>query len=144
MLAVKVNNQLPSSRWYSGSGIYRHVWLKTVNPVHVAYTGTRVTTPQISTSSATVNISVTVKNGATSDQSVILASSIRDPSGAEVGSATTQATTIGADKTADVPQTVTVANPKLWSIVADPVFGGDDCVRERRGRRHVYDAIRHS
>jgi beta-galactosidase len=48
VLAVKVNNQLPSSRWYSGSGIYRHVWLKTVNPVHVAYTGTRVTTPQIS------------------------------------------------------------------------------------------------
>ena len=41
VLAVRVNNQLPSSRWYSGSGIYRHVWLKTVNPVRVAYTGTR-------------------------------------------------------------------------------------------------------
>jgi beta-galactosidase/beta-glucuronidase len=47
VVAVKVNNQLPSSRWYSGSGIYRHVWLKTVSPVHVAYTGTRVTTPQV-------------------------------------------------------------------------------------------------
>ena len=40
VLAVRVNNQQPSSRWYSGSGIYRHTWLKTVNPVRVAYTGT--------------------------------------------------------------------------------------------------------
>ena len=39
VLAVKVVNQQPSSRWYSGSGIYRHTWLKTVNPVRVAYTG---------------------------------------------------------------------------------------------------------
>src|SRR5579884_4199091 len=35
VVAVRVNNQQPSSRWYSGSGIYRHVWLKTVNPVRV-------------------------------------------------------------------------------------------------------------
>ena len=41
VLAVRLNNQQPSSRWYSGSGIYRHTWLKTVNPVRVAYTGTR-------------------------------------------------------------------------------------------------------
>ena len=45
VLAVRVNNQQPSSRWYSGSGIYRHTWLKTVNPVRVAYTGAAVTTP---------------------------------------------------------------------------------------------------
>src|SRR5260370_29858284 len=75
LLAVKVNNQQPSSRWYSGSGIYRHVWLKTVNPVHVAYTGTRVTTTQVSAASATVNIAVTVKDDAASDQSVTVASS---------------------------------------------------------------------
>ena len=115
VVAVKVNNQQPSSRWYSGSGIYRHTWLKTVNPVRVAYTGTQVTTPQVSTSSATVNITVTVQNDATSAQSVTLTSSVRDASGAEVGKATSAATSVANGKTADVTQTVTVSNPKLWS-----------------------------
>lgn len=115
VVAVKVNNQLPSSRWYSGSGIYRHVWLKTVNPLHVAYTGTRVTTPQVSSSSATVNIAVTVKNDGTADQSATVASSVRDAAGSEVGKASSAATAVAAGKSADVAQTVAVSNPKLWS-----------------------------
>ena len=115
VLAVKVNNQQPSSRWYSGSGIYRHVWLKTVNPVRVAYTGVFVTTPQASTTSATVNIAVTVQNDATTDQSVTVASSVRDASGTEVGKGSSAATSVTAGKTADVTHTATVSNPKLWS-----------------------------
>jgi beta-galactosidase len=115
VVAVKVNNQQPSSRWYSGSGIYRHTWLKTTNPVHVAYTGTRVTTPQVTSTSATVNIAVTIQNDATTDQSVTVASSVRDASGTEVGKASSAATAVAAGKTADATQTVTVANPKLWS-----------------------------
>ncbi len=47
VVSVKVDNSLqPSSRWYSGSGIYRHTWLVAVNPVHVAHWGTFVTTPE--------------------------------------------------------------------------------------------------
>ncbi len=122
VVAVKINNQLPSSRWYSGSGIYRHVWLKTVNPVRVAYTGTRVTTAQVSAASATVNISVTVKNDATSDQSVTLASSVRDDAGVEVGKATSAVTSVAAGKTADVAQTVTVSSPKLWSPASPSLY----------------------
>jgi beta-galactosidase len=115
VLAVKVNNQLPSSRWYSGSGIYRHTWLKTVNPVRVAYTGTQVTTPTVSTSSATVNIAVTVQNDATTDQSVTVASSVLDAAGTEVGKGSSAATSVTAGKTASVTHTATVSNPKLWS-----------------------------
>jgi beta-galactosidase len=115
VLAVKVNNQLPSSRWYSGSGIYRHVWLKTVNPVHVAYTGTQVTTPTVSTTSATVNVAVTVQNDGTTDQSVTVASSVRDAAGTEVGKGSSAATAVTAGKTASVTHTATVSNPKLWS-----------------------------
>ena len=81
VLAVRVNNQQPSSRWYSGSGIYRHTWLKTVNPVRVAYTGTAVTTPTVSSSSATVNIAVTVQNDSSSAQSVTVASTVGDRHG---------------------------------------------------------------
>ena len=115
VLAVKVNNQLPSSRWYSGSGIYRHTWLKTVNPVRVAYTGTQVTTPTVSATSATVNVAVTVQNDGTTDQSVTVASSVRDAAGTEVGKGSSAATSVTAGKTASVTHTATVSNHKLWS-----------------------------
>ena len=122
VLAVRVNNQQPSSRWYSGSGIYRHTWLKTVSPVRVAYTGEVVTTPQVSTSSATVSIAVTIQNDAASDQSVTVASSVGDPTGTGVGAATSPATTVAAGKTATVTQTVMVSNPKLWSLASPNLY----------------------
>jgi len=122
VLAVRLNNQTPSSRWYSGSGIYRHTWLKTVNPVRVAYTGTQVSTPTVSTSSATVNIEVTVQNDTTSTAAVSVTSSVRDSSGTEVAKATSDATSVAAGKTADVAQTTTVTNPKLWSPATPNVY----------------------
>jgi len=122
VLAVRVNNQQPSSRWYSGSGIYRHTWLKTVNPVRVAYTGEVVTTPQVSASSATVSIAVTIQNDSATDQSVTVASSVGDPTGTGVGAATSPATTVAAGKTATVTQTVMVSNPKLWSPASPSLY----------------------
>jgi beta-galactosidase len=122
VLAVKVNNQTPSSRWYSGSGIYRHVWLKTVNPVRVAYSGTQVTTPTVTNSSAVVNIAVTVQNDSKTDQSVTLVSSIRDSTGTEVGKATSSETAVAAGKKVNVSQTSNVTNPKLWSTTAPNMY----------------------
>ena len=87
VVAVKVNNTLPSSRWYSGSGIYRHVWLKVVDPVRVAYTGTSVTTPEVSASSASVKLGITLQNDGTTAASVVVASSLRKPPAAEASDA---------------------------------------------------------
>src|SRR6185312_16468564 len=55
VIAVEVKNEGQNSRWYSGSGIYRHVWLKTADPVHIAQWGTFITTPEVSTARATVD-----------------------------------------------------------------------------------------
>src|SRR5207248_4155514 len=49
LIAVRVDNsQQPNSRWYSGSGIYRNVWLTTTGKVFVDHWGTYITTPQVS------------------------------------------------------------------------------------------------
>ncbi len=63
VLSVRVDNSKQmNSRWYSGSGLYRHVWLIITNPVHVANWGVGITTPEVSSEKATVQIRTVVKN----------------------------------------------------------------------------------
>ena len=62
VIAVRVRNEGKNSRWYSGSGIYRHVWLTVTNPVHVATWGIFITTPEVSQDNATVQINCTLIN----------------------------------------------------------------------------------
>ena len=59
-VAVQVKNEGKNSRWYSGSGIYRHTWLTLVNPVHIGMWGVYITTPVASEKSATVEVTTTV------------------------------------------------------------------------------------
>ena len=62
-VVVKVDNsEQPNCRWYSGSGIYRHVWLETMSTLHIAENGVFVTTPEVSADKATVKVEVTVQN----------------------------------------------------------------------------------
>ena len=63
ILVVKVNNnQQPNSRWYSGSGIYRNVWLQKTNKTAVANWGTVITSSQVTAASAKINISSSINN----------------------------------------------------------------------------------
>ena len=63
VIAVRVDNsQQPNSRWYSGSGIYRNVWLTTIDKAHVDHWGTYITTPEVSAQSAKVEIKTSVRN----------------------------------------------------------------------------------
>ena len=62
VITVKVDHKQPSSRWYSGSGIYRDVKLTVADPVHVANYGTTVTTPDIESGKGTVNVVTEVQN----------------------------------------------------------------------------------
>ena len=102
VLAVKVRNQVPSSRWYSGSGIYRHVHLMVSNAVHVARHGVFVTTPGLARAfrrdRARVHVQTAVAGGAAD-----VISTVRDPQGRVAGSAR------GAS--ADI----SVRHPRLWS-----------------------------
>src|ERR1700730_4884571 len=62
VMAVRVVNKGKNSRWYSGSGIYRPVWLEVTNPLHIDNWGVYITTPRVSGQEALVKITTTVLN----------------------------------------------------------------------------------
>ncbi|WP_431041539.1 glycoside hydrolase family 2 TIM barrel-domain containing protein [Streptomyces sp. P1-3] len=124
VLAVEVRNQLPSSRWYSGSGIYRHARLVVTEPVHVQRWGTFVTTPdlaaELESGRATVRARTTVVNASGGERAVTVLSTVKDPEGRTV--ATTESTlTVGADARTATHE-MTVATPRLWSFATPRLY----------------------
>jgi beta-galactosidase len=103
-----------NSRWYSGSGIYRHVWLLVAEPVHVAHWGVYVTTPDVSAEEATVQVRTRVQNEAQGVHSVVLRSRVVAPDGAIVVEAEAQGT-INAGGENEFPQDLQLVMPQLWS-----------------------------
>jgi len=86
-IAVKVDNSVqPNSRWYSGSGIYRNVWLVTTNKIAIDHWGTYITTPEVNESSAKINLEVAIKV-ANGTRSVIAKTIIYDEAGKVVSAA---------------------------------------------------------
>jgi beta-galactosidase len=113
-IVVKVDNSVqPNSRWYSGSGIYRNVWLVTTNKVAVSQWGTYVTTPQVSDHSAQINIKTSLLK--TTQGKVDLETSIVDESGKTVKSITSEVKNTD-DTVSIVNQNIEVSNPILWSV----------------------------
>ena len=110
VVAVKVVNTVPSSRWYSGSGIYRDVTLITTDPVHVDLNGTYVTTPNISSGNGTVNVAVDVVNDGDSSASVTVTNTV-----VQTGDTASITVTVGAGATVTATANPVVSSPKLWS-----------------------------
>jgi len=117
VLAVRADNSAqPASRWYTGAGIYRHVWLSAVEPVHAEHRSTFVTTPKVSAAEATVRVESRVLNQSEQTRNVGLQIRILDSGGRAVGSAETGARMVGARKSADYAAETTVKNPDRWDI----------------------------
>jgi beta-galactosidase len=108
-----VRNQLPSSRWYSGSGIYREARLVVTEPVHVERWGTYVTTPDITAERAVVRVQTSVVNVSGAASEVEVRSRAVDPGGRTVARA---ASTVAVADRATEPHELTVPRPKLWDI----------------------------
>jgi beta-galactosidase len=71
----------PPSRWYTGSGIYRHTWMVAVNPVHVTHWGTFVTTPRVAKDTAAVHAKARVRNEDAAPAACTLVSAVIDREG---------------------------------------------------------------
>ena len=116
VIAVKVNNNQPNSRWYSGSGIYRNVWLTVTNPVHVAYCGTFVSTPSVSESFAVISAVTRVQNHSTSIQIITVVTTIYDRLGNGVSTSTSAPSTIEINGENTIGLKLNITDPVLWSI----------------------------
>ncbi len=115
VIAVRVDNsQQINSRWYSGSGIYRHVWLNVTNPLHVAQWGVAITTPAVSVKKATVQIKTRLKNETAFPQSIILKTRLMTRKVGNAGSGKIKVE-LAANSEKEVTQTINVANPLLWT-----------------------------
>ncbi|ANP51177.1 beta-galactosidase [Streptomyces griseochromogenes] len=115
VLAVKVRNQLPSSRWYSGSGIYREARLVITESVHVARWGTYVTTPEVTAERAVVRVRTAVTDASTAGTDVQVLSRITGPDGRTAARAST---TVAVSGQATETHELTVPEPRLWDFSA--------------------------
>ena len=116
VISVKVDNsQQPNSRWYSGSGIYRNVWLVKSGPVAVDHWGTYVTTPRIDANEATINLKTRINNTTGKSVQVIVKSIIYNADNMPVAEASQPKVVLKNPQT-EIQQILTVKNPLLWSV----------------------------
>lgn len=138
VVAVRVDNaEQPNSRWYSGCGIYRNVWLTKLNPVHIAQWGTFITVQDVSKNSARLNIRTKIQYDAAAqlqdsvkqadgtyvvfDSEIVsladfvLQSRLMDAEGNVVDEVASELQVIPACPN-EVEQEIVVKNPNLWSV----------------------------
>lgn len=127
VLAVEVKNEGQSSRWYPGSGIYRHVWLKMTDPVHIATWGTSITTPDVNESSAKVMVENTILNESGKLVNTIVATKILAPSGEIVAELESKQ---ALESRSTTNQEFTILNPKLWSTDTPDLYIAVTEIRE--------------
>jgi beta-galactosidase len=119
-LAIRIDNPNYSARWYPGAGIYRNVWLIKTNAVHVGQWGTYITTNNVSKTSATINLAVTIDNNTAKDAEVEITTqifaldSLLHKAGNAVASFSSVKSNIKAGENTKIESNVELKNPRLW------------------------------
>ena len=129
ILAVRVQNEGLNSRWYSGSGIYRHVWLTATAPVYIDPWGVYITTPEVSGNKATVAIQTSVTNKQASQHTIDIVNTLFSPAGRAIGEIRQQVK-VNANASEIIEQSVAVTNPLLWSTATPYLYRSVTEVRE--------------
>ena len=122
-IAVKVDHKTPSSRWYSGSGIYRSVHLTTMDKVHVDLNGVKVETPKLAEGNQNTNIKTKVLNESGEEKAVTVTHTMFEKgTDKSVGTVTTDSKTVAAGQSVDVEATMNVTGAKLWSTESPNLY----------------------
>ena len=114
VIAVQVKNEGNNSRWYAGSGLYRHVWLTVTNPLHIITHGTYITTPTVTREMAEVVVETSIVNNYPSGNDVVIETVITDDAGNRVASIKADKK-INAGNTDVFTQKTEIESPQLWS-----------------------------
>jgi len=114
VIAVKADNSLqPCSRWYTGSGIYRNVWLEKTSELHVAHRGTFVKTKVKNLSEGVAHLDIRIRNEKGNDGEAIVRTILYNHKGKKVSTSTN--TLNLSDSFSAVSQSFKIKNPDLWS-----------------------------
>lgn len=115
IITVRVDHsQDADSRWYTGSGIYRDVWLVYANPIHIAQWGV-FAYPEISNANGTLKIEVEVTNGSEKQAALTVINELIAPNGKTVGKSSRKLS-LPAGKNDKVNTEIKVNKPALWSL----------------------------
>ena len=115
-LAVKVSNEGKNSRWYAGSGIYRHVWMVTTDRLHFDNWGVFITTPFVDENKAVVHVSADIVNETEMPQELGASIQIKDNTGKVVGNKTIRLTELKDGAKSTINEEIEIVKPSLWSV----------------------------
>ena len=111
VIAVRVDHSVPSSRWYSGSGIFRHVTISALNPVHIGRYGIVLTNRD----NNALQADITLSNNTGKDTETEIVCRLRTPEGTTVAEETVRAFTVKDDAPSTCSLTLTPESIRLWS-----------------------------
>ena len=104
----------PNSRWYSGGGILRDVWLLTSGKTYLPYEGLQIRTLEADEEFALLNAKVEIQNDAPVSKTLTVRTSIRDKEGKVCGEEETKLF-LTPREVRTIGQRIAVKNPSLWS-----------------------------
>lgn len=124
-LAIRLDNPPNSSRWYTGGGLYRNVWLTKTHPVHVSHWGTFIRTPDVSSEQATILLDVTIENHSRQEAQVEVVTEVfeMDADGTHSRRAVARfdpsVTTVASRHRTSIETNLILDNPRLWGPLPD-------------------------
>ncbi|HEX2556481.1 MAG TPA: glycoside hydrolase family 2 TIM barrel-domain containing protein [Microvirga sp.] len=121
VVAVRVQHDDPSSRWYAGSGILRPVHLDLLDHVHLSRTGPAIATEIATEAIGEVGVSIPIANRSAQPVSVLLTTQVLDRSGREVDRHV-QPVRVPAGATEAVARRIVIRRPHLWSIETPDLY----------------------
>ncbi len=129
VIAVRVDHsEIADSRYYVGSGIYRHVWLVATEQVHIPRHGVYVTTPEVTADNAAVNVQTRVQNQTADAREVEVITRLIAPNG-KVAREVSSKVHIAGSSNEQLSQQAEIARPKLWSPDSPALYRATTTVR---------------
>ena len=116
IITVKVDHsQSADSRWYTGSGIYRNVWLVYANPIHIAQWGVFARPESVSRQQAILHVEVEIENGTDANTPLLVKHELISPAG-KIAAVNSRKLSVPAHQNGKLSVNLKVNNPQCWDL----------------------------